>query len=237
MEKPKNRFIITIPFNNLAFSQERLTYEWIKKRLNLFFKYSFQSLKNQTNQDFLALLMCDNSSMSNINQLLKEHEELPDNIKFIANSEGTKTVNDYIRGGDMYYAIRVDSDNTLKINFIDQLHRITINENTQAILAQRGYVFYEPTKELVYYTQDSPSFYALVYKVSDYMLGKLYLLQGGHMGVSKLNYKPMEGFNYVINIHSQNVSNNSALIRNRPRVLNPQAVLKEFCLEHILKES
>lgn len=236
MDTPNRKFIMYIPFNNAKWSPARLTREWISKRLDLFFQFCYPSLIGQTNQDFLAFLYYDPESTDIITELLQNYPALPDNIVFTTEALGRQIYKNYIRGYTHLYLIRTDSDNALKNDFVEQMHQIEVTPEHQAILAQKGYVFYLPTKELVYYEYHSPAFYALLFTCEDIKNNKRYNLPHGHEDVHTLNYVPMEGHNFVISVHELNNSLDSTLVTGKAKVENPREVLKEFHLEHLLDE-
>lgn len=231
MSKLRKRIIVTICFNNLDYDAKRLTKEWIEKRLNLFWTYTLPCLKAQSNQDYLAIIICDVQSMELIHTLLSKREPLPDNIRFLSTHETSIARLNYISSGDLYYAVRLDSDNTLRNDYIERLSFFEPAKDTEAILAQKGYVYSSVTKQLAYFEQDSGPFYTLIYTTEEFKKGKQYRFPGGHLGLtSTLRYELLDGNNYIVNIHDSNVSNSNALLRGRILVPNPSAVLKEFGL-------
>ena len=56
---------------------------WIKNRLNIFMSYTLKSLKNQTNQDFVAYILYHPPSEAMILNELKHYPKLPNHIQFI----------------------------------------------------------------------------------------------------------------------------------------------------------
>ncbi|MGL4876920.1 hypothetical protein, partial [Paraclostridium dentum] len=72
----KKKLIVTINFNTMDLSKNRLTKEWIDYRIDLFIKYTYFSLINQTYQDFLALIYYDINSQDLVLDALSKYPKL-----------------------------------------------------------------------------------------------------------------------------------------------------------------
>lgn len=68
------KIAFTIPFNNSnVLNQYQLasTKDWISYRLHIFIHYTLSSLLKQTNQDFIAAILCNPNTMDFIRSELK----------------------------------------------------------------------------------------------------------------------------------------------------------------------
>ena len=74
--------VIYIIFNTHNRTPDRFTKEWIEYRIDIFERYTLQSIKEQTNQDFRVYLCCEKITMPIIHECLAKREPLPDNVRF-----------------------------------------------------------------------------------------------------------------------------------------------------------
>lgn len=210
------KIIISIHFNSLKYSEKRLSVEWIEERLDIFWKYTLQSFKVQTNQDFEAYLHYDKLSKETVETALSKREALPPNVHFGDRSTNEEAIRESIQYSDVFYWVRLDSDNLYHKDYIQKLHDFEHKPETQALISQAGYIYGETTKRLAHYYQVSPPFYTLIYKPKEYIRGKRYEVPGGHGSVAKLlKYETVAGDNFLVTVHNKNVSNGEWLINNR----------------------
>lgn len=207
----ENRIIIVnIPFNidphwpNNPYAKTRLTEKWINYRISIFMKYTYLSLKKQTNQNFIALILYDPCTETLIKKALSQYEKLPDNIIFT--STMPKDTIRLINGYEYLYQVRIDSDNMFHPEFIQQLHDITPKPDTQAIINQKGYIYNIATDELATFYGESPAFFTFILKASEVKKGFTYKTEGGHLGVIKLKHEILARNNFMIISHEQNIS-------------------------------
>lgn len=223
----KKRMVIPIHFNSLKYSDKRLTKEWIEDRLDIFWRFTLQSLKAQTNQEFEAYLMYDILSAQVVQEALSHREPLPENIKFLDLKAAKERIEDTLEGYDQLYWIRLDSDNLYEKNFIQKLYDAQPAPETQALVCQMGYMYDEQTGNIVPYYQFSPPFYTLIYEPKHYIRGFRYETPGGHGSVGKLlKCEFLQGDNFLVTIHGANVSNASFLMSNHKAL--PQEMYQDI---------
>lgn len=181
------------------------TKEWIDYRIDIFMKYTAKSLIDQTNQSFKCIVRHTKETENLINEALLRYPELPSNIIFTDCGDDIieKIISDY----KYIYHIRIDSDNMFRYDYIDQLYSIDYDENLQCILCQSGYIYETNKNTLVHMTHPSPSFYALVYTVEDFLRGLRYYVQDDHWGAINLTHKTISNPSYMVIIHGFNISN------------------------------
>src|SRR5690625_2958451 len=131
-----NRIIVYIPFNNLNVQQTltkdaelkqpgentHLTEEWINKRVSIFMNFTLKSLKNQTNQNYLAFVVYHDSSKQFIEKALQNYPDLPFNIRFVSSSEYEEAVIKTLNGYKYFYELHLHSDDAYHKNSIKQLY-------------------------------------------------------------------------------------------------------------------
>ncbi|QMV40787.1 glycosyltransferase family A protein [Cohnella cholangitidis] len=193
--------------------QVGLTKEWIEYRLRIFMKYTLQSLKKQTNQNFTALIKYASASEGLILKSLAKYEPLPDNIRFIPRNRKIRNQKKFSAGCEDLYLVRLDCDDTYHKTFIQQLHDFDPKPDTIAIVNQAGYIYDSTNHRMASVTMPSPNFYTWIYKTEDYFNGKRYIAQGGHKGVilSKHEILNPDQRNYMIVVHQQNTKNQKLL--------------------------
>lgn len=202
----KNKFvIINIPFNNLNYNPDRLTKEWITTRMDIFFQYTLQSLKSQTNQKFEAFINCDGESMNTINEALQEREKLPDNIHFIDAKQSNSLIIEATKDYEYFYLVRIDSDNMYHKDFVQKLYDLQPKPDTEALLCQYGYLFDVKTNQLAYNFHPSPSYYTFIYKTKEYQLKKRYILRSHKEVITEFKVELLNDYYYLTTITGENV--------------------------------
>lgn len=210
--------IIDIPFNipdhpfwpefkilHIPSFYKSQTKEWIDYRIGIFMKYTAKSLINQTNQNFKCIVRHTKETKAMIDEALLKYPKLPGNILFTDN--GDYTIKQLISTYKYIYHIRIDSDNMFSNNYIDQLHNIKYHKDLQCILCQKGYIYETNKNILVHMTHPSPSFYALVYTVDNFLFGLRYYIKDDHWGAINLIHETIPNPSYMVIIHGLNISN------------------------------
>ncbi|WP_025753400.1 glycosyltransferase [Priestia megaterium] len=224
----KKKIIINIAFNTFGFTEDRLTEKWINNRMDLFMNYTVQSLKSQTNQDFLTLVLYDASTKALIDRALSNYEKLPSNIKFTDKLEQRKIIEYSIKGYDYLYLVRIDSDDMYHKTYIEQLHQYQHKPQTEVIINQNGYLYDIVNQVIAPQYHFCPSFYTLIYKTEEYLKGKRYILPGGHAGAITLNHEIITKRNFLNIIHKKNTL--------PKRILEKNTILSDKDAKKILKE-
>ncbi|MGL5675393.1 MAG: glycosyltransferase [Cellulosilyticaceae bacterium] len=226
-------FNIDPKWANNPYKEARLTKEWIDYRMSLFMDYTCKSLRAQTNQEFLALIAYDGQTEDLIRNTLKQYATLPENIRFVTNMYAE--ISKACVGYDKLYYMRVDSDNMIHPDFVQQLHTAQIEEDTEAILPQKGYIWDSLGRRLGEFIQESPPFYTLIYTPEEYRKGKQFSAKiGGHMDIVKLRHHILQGHMFMVLVHKQNILNrfgDKYCTRVIADNLEKSQVLQVFCLE------
>ncbi|MDQ0857340.1 hypothetical protein [Bacillus sp. V2I10] len=200
----KKKLIIRIPFNNIGANEESFTKEWIERRISIFMNYTLKSLKGQSSQDYLALVLYNPKTEDKIKTALNNHRPLPNNVRFIPSQLFEAVVKNTIKGSDLLYEVHLESDDMYHQSFIEVLLKHTHKKNTAALIPQYGYVYDSIQNRLGRFFFWKPSFGAFIYNVNDYLKGKRYEL--GWRGALKLPYEficvkePI----WINHIHSKN---------------------------------
>lgn len=196
--KKKNR-------NNGQDNVARLTKTWINYRMSIFMKFTCESFKAQSNQDFLALIKYDPESEELVKESLGQYDRLPKNVRFIKFDDFDSCVAEYASESDLLYMVRLDSDDMYHRTFVQQLRDYAPKEDTLLLINNRGYKYDSTNQLLSIDPRKSPPFYTLIYKTKEYLSGVRYQLKGGHPGAIKLPHEYMPKKNYVYVIHDANI--------------------------------
>lgn len=231
------KIIIGIEFNNRSKPNNRwkigLTKQWIEYRMSIFMKYTLQSLKNQTNQNFTVLVRYAKSSESTILQTLDQYAPLPGNVRFVSDGQYLKVQRQLTRGFKYLYLVRLDCDDTYHKTFIKQLHNHKPKRKTRALINQTGYVYDSLRHRVATVKKPSPPFYTFIYKTADYFKGLRYKTPRGHSSVINLKHEILTKNgkrNYMVVVHERNTLNQRLLkktnfVSKRTKV---NAILKKF---------
>jgi dTDP-4-dehydrorhamnose reductase len=93
--------------------------EWIEHRIKVFMKYTANSFKMQTNQNFIYFINYDDEAETYLLSELKKYPKLPDNIVFTKHyHQDIKEIIPYYK---YLYFVRIDSDDMYEKNFIQKL--------------------------------------------------------------------------------------------------------------------
>lgn len=241
----KKRIIISINFNAWAHPQykdKRLSKEWIEDRIAVFMKFTYRSLKQQTNQNYITLIRYADRSENIVKQALLKYEKLPENIQFVRNSEYKGHVKKNSTDYDITYSVRLDSDDMYHKTFVQQLHDYKPKENTAVLLCQKGYLYDSVNHRLTTTFRLSPPFYAFIKKnenktKENKTKEKGHSLKGGHSVVQQLPHEILDRFNYMIvvhshNVHTQFIPRNSHSVKNSPDIMEApreiNTILRDF---------
>jgi hypothetical protein len=201
------KIVVVSAFNTFNFRDCRVSKEWIDTRINIFMNYTLNSLKNQTNQDFLAFLLYDPTTEGMIFDALSKYEQLPENIQFINYKYFNRTMKEAINDYDYLYLVRIDCDDMYHLSYIQQLQDFHHKAETKAIINQKGHLYDSVNIRLANYFFESPPFYTLIYETEEYKKGLRYKLPGGHAGAIQLSHEIIDKTNFLFHIHSTNTLN------------------------------
>lgn len=224
------KIIIYAPFNNWTFFENRLSYQWIKERMDIFDRYTLRSMKNQSNQEFEAHFLIDPKSEQTVKQVLSERESLPSNVFFLSNKESEERTANEVRKYPLFYWVRLDSDNMFEKNYIKRLYDYNPKPETKALISREGYMYSEALDMLIFYKHHSPPFFTLIYDSKEYLDGKRYEHKSHCEIDQKFNYEILDGYNFLISSHGNNVQIKDQMFFNDKtrQVPNQEEVLRYF---------
>ncbi len=190
----------------------RFTEGWIENRMRIFMNFTRKSLEKQTNQDFTALYVYEDSTEELINHALPKYSHLPENIRFIKKTEYNSAIDSLTTGYDELYLTRLDSDDMYANTFIQKLHDYKPKEETEALLCQYGYIYDCINKRLGEYYHYQFTFYTFIYKLNKE--GKKFsslnitpwdvLVNFSHQKIIDYKYESIPERNFIFNIHTHN---------------------------------
>ena len=148
-------FILT-RFNLLLWNKDKSgakvrSVNWLDHRFSLFEKYCLPSVKKQTCQDFVWIVLFDNSTPDNYKKrIVNYQEECPQFTPILVESAKGRFFADIFRremqkrlGADKIVSTYLDNDDALNIGFVEDLQRraLCLNEGT-FINYNDGYQYY-----------------------------------------------------------------------------------------------
>ena len=213
----KKKIIIDMPLNTITYFNQRnnfkgLTKDWLEYRIDLFMKYTYKCLINQTDQDFLCVIHYMQQTENIINEILSKYPKLPINVVF--SSDGDNLIKSSLQGYDYVYKLRLDSDNIIHPSFVAQLKKVDYREGLQCIIGRWGYVYDAVTNRLAWWNHDSSAFNSYVYKVKEYLQNNFMASTEPeyHMVAVNLNHDFLfanhdDGRSYIILVHGKNLQN------------------------------
>lgn len=201
------KYIITLRFNSDTEVASRCQVnatgkEWIAGRINIFNTYTRKSLERQTNQDFIAVLSCQEESMPYIEEVLSNYPKLPNNIIFT--SQKNQVIENYISGDDKVYITALDSDDMYHPGFIQYLHDYEEKENEHLLIFNRGYIYNVLNDVIDDYKYVSPPFYTQIFDVNEYLTTYRYYKMIRHFYMQRLEHTVIDIPMYIIILHNLN---------------------------------
>jgi hypothetical protein len=90
-------------------------------------------------------------------------------------------------------------------DFVQKLYDLQPKPDTEALLCQNGYLLNVKTMELVYNFHPSPSYYTFIYKTSDYIQKKRYILTSHKKIITDFEVELLNDYYYITTITGENV--------------------------------
>lgn len=223
------KIIIVTMFNTLPFREERLSKDWIEKRIAIFTNYTLKSLKAQSNQDFLSLIAYDEKSSDLVQNTLAQYDPLPDNIKFITPREYGPEYREYLGDAEEFLLTRLDSDNLYHKSYIEDLHNYQPRGSTEILISQHGYIYNCLENRLAHWYHESPPFYSFIYHTADYQQGKRHKMPAGHRDAIKLKHEILPPGAFIVLIHDSNTMGNFDNSMRKDIIDDPSLVKEILC--------
>ena len=155
-----------------TFSAARFDDNWLKYRLEIFKKYTLQSILHQ-DVDNLALWIRYNihfkAEVQELNNYLKTLQ-LPCFFTYYKDGVDYETdeLFDYVKDSDLVIETRIDSDDMYHKTAMSEIQSFDIDEN-QIYTFQDGYLYRESTNQLYNYKGSCAPFYTCVYPTSAFI--------------------------------------------------------------------
>lgn len=105
--------------------------EWLEKRFEIFEKYTFESLKNQTNKDFTWLVMFHQDTPDKYKERIRKFQEkMPQFLPLFFTTEESVNITEIMRAyiirtyeGCSVITTRIDNDDLVHETFIEKMQR------------------------------------------------------------------------------------------------------------------
>lgn len=224
------RVVIEINFNNYGMDPERLSREWIHRRMNIFRSFTLRSLLVQSNQQFLAVIKLAGGCSDIVEAELAAHDPLPPHIRFGTSIESKRAIHAFAEGADELYIARLDSDDMYHRSFVQQLYDYRPQPGTVALINQNGYLWDSVNGEMAEAFHHSPQFYVFLYRTAEYAAGYRIRIpeKSTHGNVILLPHELLPRRNYVNVVHSSNTLPKKVPPHNRMSEEEMNRVLGEF---------
>lgn len=215
--------------------QKRFDKDWIDYRIDIFMKYTLQSLKAQTNQNFTAVFMYLDETENTVLESLSRHEKLPGNVKFIQRSNYRASMRNEVKDYEHLYLVRLDTDDMYHKTFVQQLHDINPKEETLALINQDGYLYNTVDKFLIKWGDKSPNYYTIIYPTKDLLTGNLYKYKvtGGHSSIIELPHEILSKRNFIRTMHENNTIDYSGFTASDKMAINQKSEVQKVLFEFI----
>jgi hypothetical protein len=225
--------------------------DWLKYRIEIFKKYTLQSLLNQTNQNFvLWIRYCWDfyEEVQKLNEYLKT-TGLKCFFSYFdsVNDRQIEELNEYVKDSDLVLETRIDSDDMYHSSVVDEIQKKEIKEY-QILIYLDGYLYQESTKKLWYYEGASP-FYTCVYPSNVYIdkdkKKEYYPFLPVIQNYPNLDLQVLSKNKFIVVVHEKNYTrytfdwvkeknlpSGSMLKAEREVETNPSDILKNFSSEY-----
>ncbi|MDD3392670.1 MAG: sugar nucleotide-binding protein [Bacilli bacterium] len=229
----EKKIIIWSKLKSDNFKNDEETEKWLEHRIKVFMKYTLNSFKRQTNQNFTYVINYDDGIGKFLNKELAKYPKLPDNVIFTQHYY--REINEQIKNYKYLYFVRIDSDDMYHKDFIQKLESFKPKIDTKALIAQSGYIYDVNTNELGEWFYKSPPFYTLIYETDKFLRGYRYEIHG-HSSVINQPHEIIPGNNFVVVIHGENTVSRFNTSFKKATITDPlikQKILKDFNLRKI----
>lgn len=196
------------------------TEEWLNIRFDLFERYCFPSVKNQTG-DFVWLVLFNSETPSVYKKRIAKYEqEMPNFVSIYLEpyADDQKAVQDYIHAdcdADFLLTTRMDNDDMLHADYIRYVQSsISPTDHLQIFNYKDGYQ-YDVERQTLYYM---PYLHNHYFTVAELYTASIHTCLGiDHTDLSKYgDYKELVceiGGGWIEVLHSHNVANHRQLLR------------------------
>lgn len=197
--------VIRTPLNVIGFNKQlELDPKWVDSRLAIMKKYLFPAMSAQTDNNYYWFVETREETRDQVKKSLRdcpEGEALP--IVVTTPKEKEAAVMIIVTSGK-FLEVRLNSDDCYHKDFVKRLRKVKLDTDTQAVIANNGYMWYMKEGVIVEREFASPPFYAFVYNKSKFTKGFRYRPENGHCGVFKMPHKVMTERNWLWLVHGRN---------------------------------
>ena len=183
------QIFIQTPLNTMGFNGGKFEEDpkWLKARMKIMNSFTVKSLEAQTNPNFHWHILTRPETKEFIQELFTGTvgDVLTiDESEKIINEKAEKMVEE---GEFELLLTRLNSDDCYHNEFINIVQNFHIKKETEALVFQCGYMWYQKEKIIVERRFPSPPFYSFIYNPAEYLMGKKYDVNGHNFIRIKLN--------------------------------------------------
>ncbi len=231
-----NKICIIISFNERNYINGlNLTKEWIDYRIDIFMKYTMKNLMKQTSQDFTVIIKYQEGTKDLIDESLRRYPPLSNQYTFAKKSELNGIITSQLQEKDYDYLIMtyIDSDDMYHYQYLEKLKNYHPKADVRYLINQKGYIFDSVNHRLGHWLCKFPTFFALVYKVSDYSQGIRYKIDGRKIGTGDKQYEILDENNFMITVHQANTATHFDDLRLLKGIIENQEIVENIINEFI----
>jgi hypothetical protein len=185
------------------------TDEWWKNRLNVYEYFCLNSIKQQTNKNFLLLMSLDwvpSHVCEKIKQIL-DRSGLKYIIHIIKDVSFSEIMKPFVDDFEIIYHTRIDSDDLFHKNAVEEIQSYDF-ENRRALVFQKGYCYDIRENKLRHYFMPSPPFSTIMYPMNIYIdkqkQEEYKNFRSHDTLVQKMPYISLSENKFIVNVHGTN---------------------------------
>ena len=214
---------------------------WLERRLKLFWAFTAPSIRAQTNQNFILVMLVDPDTPEDIKLELRlglhavlyeteswwavDRGELVEDV----NEEFSQFFSDLLEdrhGAEWVITSRVDSDDALANNYIEETQKL-FREKEEFIIYPNGVMWLKDSKESFVKKTNSPPFGSLI-EPGDGILKTVYYMSHGHIPRMKDHQRFGPALMWIHTYHGENLN---TVPRKLDRKLSTEEVLELFTVD------
>ena len=215
----------------MGFSYEREHNEsWLEKRVEFMMTHTALSLQNQTDQDFEWKIYSREKTYDFIYDKLIQYDMSKLKWDLIEFGDADDEIIRKNNPGDELILVRLNSDDLYHSSFINLIRQFIVKPGTEALVFQKGYMWYQKEKVIVERHFPSPPFYGLIYDYNEFKEGKRYDFPGHNYIRSSLQSHAIKErlWLWVINEYNNKIMRGSSYPDPEQFEKADFSILKEF---------
>jgi len=182
---------------------------WWDYRLNIYEQFCLNSIKNQSNKNFVILMSIDwvSEHIQNRIKIILDKSNLKYILRNVKETSISESLKDYSKEYDTIYYTRIDSDDLFHKDVIDIIQKSNYTDR-RALIFQKGYCYDCKENRLRHYFMPSPPFSTIIYPMKiflDEQKQQIYKNFKSHDTlIYAMAYKILPENKFIVNVHDTN---------------------------------